>query len=71
MSKVKVATTTTVQTTKVFTMTEEQVKEACVHWIQNQQKCAFSNMPDVEFDVSSQGLFREANITYTTQRVEP
>lgn len=71
MSSVRVTTTTTVQTSTVFTMTEEQVHEACVHWLQNQQKCAFSYIPEVEFNISSQGLFRQATITYTTLRVEP
>lgn len=67
MSDIKINIERTVTTKTRYTMAEDQVKAACLQWLATHHNVVLSyGTADVEFDVSSQGMFREAIITSQT-----
>jgi hypothetical protein len=67
MSKIKTQIIVKCKTVKSFSLTEDQVYEACVYWVEKNNGVNFAVKPHVELNISSDGIFYSAEITTITE----
>jgi hypothetical protein len=67
-AKVRIRTTTT--QTSEYSMTENDILEACIRWVEARNGKPFDAPPDCTLDISSQGLLRGATVKSTTTQVK-